>query len=316
MSAYSTGFLFADESTSLAVDSPASRSRLLEKDSAQPTLGLSGRSSVALFQRFNRASSWAKTFAACLVTAGDWHSTQCVLTWKLKATKFSRFYFQLSVSVRPTSATGFGLWPTPLANDAKNYAPFQAGKNRNSPTLATYASLLPTPRAEGFDAGGHRGKLDSIHSVVKAGLLPTPTATMEQQSRTYFGGNLTLGGALLPTPTVAGNHNRKGASPNSGDGLSTAIKGLLPTPCATDHKRGAAPVEQTASGRYNRAQPTANGRPMGAQLTGIAPLLGEASQASGSLNPRFVAQMMGFPPDYCELDSPWLPATTAPAPNS
>lgn len=131
----------------------------------------------------------------------------------------------------------------------------------------------------------------------------------------YPGGNLTLRGALLlPTPTVTGNHNRKGASPNSGNGLSTAIKGLLPTPCATDHKRGAVPVVQTASGRYDRASPTANGRPMGAQLTDIAPILGEASQTSGSLNPRFVAQMMGFPADWCEL--PKATPSDTPAPNS
>ena len=32
------------------------------------------------------------------------------------------------------------------------------------------------------------------------------------------------GGALLPTLTVCGNYNRKGASPTSGDGLITAIK--------------------------------------------------------------------------------------------
>jgi len=34
--------------------------------------------------------------------------------------------------------------------------------------------LWPTPRTEGFDAGAHRGKPDSLHSAVK--LLPTPMA--------------------------------------------------------------------------------------------------------------------------------------------
>jgi DNA (cytosine-5)-methyltransferase 1 len=32
---------------------------------------------------------------------------------------------------------------------------------------------------------------------------------------------------LLPTPTVCGNYNRKGASANSGDGLATAVGGKL-----------------------------------------------------------------------------------------
>ena len=46
------------------------------------------------------------------------------------------------------------------------------------------------------------------------------------------------GGALrnVPTPTVNGNYNRKGASQNSGDGLATYVK-MWPTPTATlaDH---------------------------------------------------------------------------------
>jgi hypothetical protein len=45
--------------------------------------------------------------------------------------------------------------------------------------------------------------------------------------------------SLLPTLTVAGNHNRKGASPNSGDGLRTA---LLPTlsACSYGSNKGGA----------------------------------------------------------------------------
>ena len=40
---------------------------------------------------------------------------------------------------------------------------------------------------------------------------------------------------LWPTPTVTGNSNRKGASPNSGDGLGTAVKReLWPTPTASE----------------------------------------------------------------------------------
>lgn len=45
----------------------------------------------------------------------------------------------------------------------------------------------------------------------------------------------TDGGALLPTLTVCGNWNRKGASANSGDGIATALK-RLPTLCASDYK--------------------------------------------------------------------------------
>jgi hypothetical protein len=41
---------------------------------------------------------------------------------------------------------------------------------------------------------------------------------------------------LAPTLTVRGNHNRKGESATSGDGLATWCKRVLPTLCATDYK--------------------------------------------------------------------------------
>ncbi len=48
------------------------------------------------------------------------------------------------------------------------------------------------------------------------------------------------GSSLLPTLTVAGNYNRKGASPNSGDGLRTALLPTL-TPTQRDNSGGESP---------------------------------------------------------------------------
>lgn len=45
------------------------------------------------------------------------------------------------------------------------------------------------------------------------------------------------GGCLLPTLTVCGNWNMKGASKKSGDGLATALR-LMPTLCAANAKQG------------------------------------------------------------------------------
>ena len=39
-----------------------------------------------------------------------------------------------------------------------------------------------------------------------------------------------------PTPTVNGNYNKKGLSPQSGDGLATAVLKAFPTPCARDYR--------------------------------------------------------------------------------
>ena len=59
------------------------------------------------------------------------------------------------------------------------------------------------------------------------------------------------GGALrnVPTPTVNGNYNRKGASQNSGDGLATYVK-MWPTPTATlaDHGGRITPSKARSGG--------------------------------------------------------------------
>lgn len=206
------------------------------KGLAQPTLATSGRNSLESFGKFSRVSSWAKTFAGYLVGTEGFNSRQCVLTWKLKATQYSRFYFQLSASARPTSVTGSGLWPTPMAED----------ELRSNPQYAADRKAKGLPITLGM-----------------AVLLPTPVAGDTQRSSpTYAGGNLTLRGALLPTPS-AGNFN-DGESLESWEARQQRMK---TTPYPMLHR-----------------------------------VLG------GSLNPRFVAQMMGFPPDWCELP--------APAPNS
>src|SRR5256885_16725080 len=61
--------------------------------------------------------------------------------------------------------------------------------------------------------------------------LPMPFGLMEYRVSIT---NVFVASLRLPTPTVFGNYNRKGASPTSGDGLSTALR-RLPTPTKTDN---------------------------------------------------------------------------------
>ena len=77
----------------------------------------SGRKCLEQFGKFNRATLWAKMFAALLIGMEGWYSTKCRLTWKLKATKCSRFYFQLVPLTHPIEGIGFGLLPTPTKSD-------------------------------------------------------------------------------------------------------------------------------------------------------------------------------------------------------
>lgn len=81
-----------------------------------------------------------------------------------------------------------------------------------------------------------------------------------------------------PTPTVSGNHNKKGLSPTSGDGLATAVmRRMWPTPTAHNAKETNAPSEAA------RNTPTL------------------AAQAGGALNPDWVEWLMGWPIGHTDL---------------
>lgn len=84
-------------------------------------------------------------------------------------------------------------------------------------------------------------------------------------------GSGSLGGRC-PTPTVYGNHNRKGLSKNSGDGLSTWVK-KFPTPRAFMHK----------DSHHDRGKKN----------------LGEV--IGGPLNPQWVEWLMGWPVGWTDL---------------
>ena len=86
-------------------------------------------------------------------------------------------------------------------------------------------------------------------------------------------------GSLLPTLTVCGNYNRKGASATSGDGLATALK-KMPTLVAMDYRSpGRSRMERTG-GKQGEVLP---------QVVG------------GPLNPMWCEWFMGFPPGWTEL---------------
>lgn len=187
-------------------DSPVNQSVTPGSDAARAMTVGSGRRLRGLLPRRGPVGACLRTLAV----SSRWASTACWLTWKPSATPRGRLLFRLVPSVPRTAAPASGslaLWPTPRASERENRTtkptPSQlAGKHGRylaSEVLAEERRLWPTPRHEGFDAGAHRGNPDSLHAAVK----------------------------LLPTPTLNGNHNRKGASPTSGDGLQTVVGGRL-----------------------------------------------------------------------------------------
>jgi len=112
------------------------------------------------------------------------------------------------------------------------------------------------------------------------GLWPTPVADGDRATN-YAQGGTSLGYAVRnwPTPTVHGNHNRKGASKNSGDGLATAVK-MWSTP--TCHDRNG----QSGAKRGRNAQ--------GGECL--------AQQVGGTLNPMWVEWLMGWPVGWTDCE--------------
>ena len=90
---------------------------------------------------------------------------------------------------------------------------------------------------------------------------------------------------LWPTPTVCGNHNRKGASATSGDGLATAVKQWA-TPICRDSR-------------------TVRGGARTMNALGSEPLITQVAQAEGAtdgaLNPVWVEWLMGWPLGWTDL---------------
>lgn len=122
---------------------------------------------------------------------------------------------------------------------------------------------------------------------------------------------------MWPTPTLTGNHNRKGASATSGDGLATAVA-LWPTPTSRDWKDGSAkscanvPVNGLL-GRAVHMWPTPRASRQASSSTACTARrvqegranLGEmvtTMQGGGLLNPTWVEWLLGYPAEWTALE--------------
>lgn len=98
-----------------------------------------------------------------------------------------------------------------------------------------------TPRESEPEAGisllGNLWRVDTPGETESLGRLMLTLPTKE-----------TGGGASLPTLTVCGNWNRKGASANSGDGIATALKRLPTLTADADH---GGPNARDCKGRFS-----------------------------------------------------------------
>ena len=185
----------------------ASHTQPPESGSERKTSDTCGPKCAESFERFNHVGLWAKTFSALLIGTGDWYSTRCKLTWKLKGTKYNRLYFQLQASTLPTKGTGFGLLhteqqhllKTPTAMDGEVTSGKKNPVSGNSGTLAQEIMSGYKPTME------------------KLGLLLTPTTREEVVDLDKFKKRM----EKYPNGTTMPN-------------LATQVLGMLPTPTTMD----------------------------------------------------------------------------------
>ena len=166
-----------------------------------------------------------------------------------------------------------------------------------------------------------------LNDMARWGLLPTPTAmdssgaTANMKSTQVKDGSMhsvtlsrALGMGLLPTPTAVQREHPERVEALKASGAQTMFSrangearpnsildhmhfhGMLPTPCARDFKG-----DRTLTEGKNI---TADGQEMGLTLEQSARIIAgipKATSSTSQLNPRFVMEMMGFPPDWTEL---------------
>lgn len=98
-----------EQLTLFPVDSPVNRSLLPGSEEARTMTVTSGLRCLELYGKSTPLGSLVRM---CLGSS-IWHSTRCLLTWKMKGTKYSRFLYQLAVSMPRTNDTESLFWPTP-----------------------------------------------------------------------------------------------------------------------------------------------------------------------------------------------------------
>jgi hypothetical protein len=214
---------------------------------------------------------------------------RCKLTWKLKGTKYKRMYFQLAPSTHRTEETGFGLWPTPNC------------VQRDRTEIAIKHREEGIPLYTRRDKAGTARQFSIVDYAVYKGLLPTPTVMDTNQ------GDLSK---------IDERRARAKATGKNGNGFGATIgelanRRLLPTPTSRDEKNGG----KLEDGRIQRKIQQGWTIELNDLATiGALPTPDntetqfQTGETSHKLNPQFVLEMMGFPPNWTEL--PFLSGET------
>ena len=161
--------------------SPVSRSVAPGSEQARTMTVTSGRKWCGALP----SSSPLGSLVRMCLESSIWHSTKCVLTWKVSATPSGRSVYRLVPSMPRTNGNGSGLWPTPASNKLtlsgelhnKDGAPWDGiGKPHSSITgkpvttaLTDAVKMWPTPHASCSTGAGSQGRDGGENLQTKVG---------------------------------------------------------------------------------------------------------------------------------------------------
>jgi len=249
--------------TSSAGDSPARISVAPERALAwTESVAGCGSNTCESFASYDPESSSLRTSQRCLLEG--WTSYSEALP-KAGMMQSGQLYELPTLALR-TSEKGCSSWPTASATDDKTTS--KPGQRRGQLADALWA----TPRHEGFDAGAHGGRPDSLHAQVK--MWPTPDAGAFNDGQTIEAYQ-----ARKAREIAKGYNGNGGGTP-----LAMAVK-LWPTPrnntCPTDRVKILLSWERQKRHRQHAR-----------------------ALAAGKLNADWVCQLMGFPDGWLDVGPP------------
>lgn len=197
------------------------------------------------------------------------------LIWKRSVTTHGRWWWVLGRSARRTDGIGSGSWATP--NTMEGGQTSRGGKRKGELLLGGQVKTWPTPtegdsRSSGSRIGNPNTKAHPGVSLTDATTRDWPTMTVrdcESPAKVKRGANAVPGGTPLvlavdnwPTPTVQDSENTAGPS---------------------QFDRNSLPLNALVAGPPDPANGSTSGK------------------TRGSLNSRWVAQLQGYPADWCAL---------------
>jgi hypothetical protein len=262
-------------------DGLVSRSAMRENEKGQKTNAFYGTRCLEQYKKLNRNLSSEKMYLVSQILTADWYSRRCALTWKLKGTKFSRLLFQLVPKTHRTDEIGAGslLLKTPCTADAytENHEQERAEVRQfgNISTRSADGIYL----SEGDATNSQRKRLEGHDWKWKRFSINRSNERVFVRSKNKFVfTNTTAMDSSNATATMKSTQVKEG-SMHSVTLVRAMAMGMLPTPTSGSQNSQHSIAEWGGSGNNMRKIPG----------------------SFSPLNPRFVAEMMGFPPNWTEL---------------